>query len=107
MKNYIAVGRVLNVLAAAAIASGELVKVGEVVGVAAVDIPATETGSVNVTGVYEVPKAAGAVAQGDKLYYDATAKNLTKTTTAPNVYAGYAYESAAAGDAVVLVKLVG
>jgi predicted RecA/RadA family phage recombinase len=106
MLNHIADGRVLNVLATVAILSGSLVKVGDVVGVASTNIAPGESGSVQITAVYEVPKSAGAVAQGQKLYFDEDADALT-TTAGDHTFAGHAYEAAAAGDATVRVRLIG
>ncbi len=49
-------------------------------------------------GVWILPKAPGtAWSQGDKLYFDNTAKTFTKTATS-NTAAGYAYYGAASGD---------
>lgn len=111
MRNYIALGDVLAVALVAAapakIASGDLVKAGDLVGVAATDILPGDSGSVVIEGVFEVPKAAGfAAPQGTKLYFDAAA-NVVNGTPANNAFAGYAYEAAAAGDATVRLRLIG
>lgn len=107
MRNHIADGRVLAVLATAAILGGSLVKVGDLVGVAATDIAAGESGSVAITSVYEVPKKAGIVApQGAKLYLEAASGAIT-TTEAGNTFAGHAYAAAAGADTVVQLRLVG
>jgi predicted RecA/RadA family phage recombinase len=107
MNNHIANGKIFAVTATVLVLSGSLVKVGDLVGVAATDIAVGETGSVSIAGVYEVPKATGfAAAQGSKLYFDATAGKLSGTE-AGNTFAGYAYESAATGDTLVRVRLVG
>ena len=46
----------------------------------------------------DVPKAAGAIAPGDKIYWDDTAKNFT-TSSSATVLCGYALAAAGAGDA--------
>ena len=62
MNNYIQPGKTVTVAAPAEVVSGDLVVVGSIVGVA------------------NYSAASGAdVAQGDKLYWDASAKRLTKT----------------------------
>ena len=47
------------------------------IGVAGNDIAAGETGAVHVVGVFEIPKATGAVTLGQALYWDKTAENIT------------------------------
>lgn len=47
------------------------------IGVAGDDIAAGETGAVHVVGVFEMPKATGAVTVGQALYWDAAAENIT------------------------------
>jgi len=52
------------------------------IGIAAANIPAGETGSVEVVGVFELPAENDtAFAVGDKLYWDETNGELTKTAT--------------------------
>lgn len=107
MRNYIVDGDVINYATTTAVNSGDLVQMADLVGVAATNIAAGDSGSVNIDGVFEVPKSAGFVAaQGSKLYYDSTAKALSGTA-AGNTLAGYAYESAANGDVTVRVRLIG
>lgn len=59
---------------------------------------------VALNGVFSLPKASGAITLGAKLYWDATAKNLTTTTTS-NTFVGYAFAAAASGDTTVPLKL--
>ncbi|MBF0448697.1 MAG: DUF2190 family protein [Magnetococcales bacterium] len=108
-KNYTQEGNVLVYTNGTGtdIVSGDLVKVGVRVGVALGDIADTESGTVQVSGVFSVPKeAALAVTQGDLLYLDATSGELDKTATAQTL-AGYAFESAIGAASVVQVKLNG
>jgi predicted RecA/RadA family phage recombinase len=51
-------------------------------------------------------KATGAIAAGDKLYYDLSATVVTTTAT-DNVAVGYAVEAAASADASVLMDFNG
>lgn len=60
------------------ISSGDVVVMGDMVGVAMVDIPAGSKGTVSVEGVHRLKKAAGSAwAQGDKLSWDDGAKAFT------------------------------
>ena len=95
------------------IAAGEIVVIGSRIGVAGGDIPAGETGAVVTEGVWELPKTASeAISVGDKLYFDAATKKVTKTAsktvdsaTVPNPSAGWAVAAAAASDDTVLAKI--
>lgn len=105
-------GNVIDYVAGTDISSGDLVKIGERVGVAAVDIASGDTGSVCVDGVHEVAKlSTDVVTQGALLYLDATELELTLTTDGPgsdvNILAGYAFAAAGNGETTVLVKLNG
>lgn len=105
MKNFIAHGEVIEVTATAAITSGEAVVIGDTVGVAIISGAIGDKVSCAQEGVYELPKAAGAIiAQGKKCYFVVADKNITGTAGS-NIFAGYAYEGAAAADATVKVKL--
>lgn len=74
------------------------------IGVAGTSINPGETGSVHVTGVYEIEKTvSGAIEMGAAVYFDGTGI----TTATGGTPAGYAAAAAEAGAAVVLVKLLG
>ncbi len=105
--NQIQDGNVIQYTAGADIAAGDLVIIGQRVGVALVDIANGATGSVAVSGVFEVDKEASlAVAQGDLLYCDATSGELDKTATEQTL-AGYAFAASGTSATTVLVKLNG
>jgi len=105
MKNFIARGEVLTVIAAAAILAGDLVKIGSggLIGVAANSADTGEETEVSLTGVFAVAKAAIAISQGDKLYADED--GILSKTAEGNTFAGYAYADATAGDATVELLL--
>jgi predicted RecA/RadA family phage recombinase len=103
-KNFIQEGKVLDYTAAADIASGQFVLVGAIGAVAIAAIANGATGPVQVTGVFSIPKAAGAVTQGAKLYWDAANSVLT-TTASGNTIVGVAAAAAAGGDARVSILL--
>lgn len=96
----------------AGIKSGDVVKIGDVIGVALTDILAGSTGTVQVAGVFELPKTTSqAWTQGQRLYWNPTA---SKFTTAADdggspavafVHAGWAYFDAAGADTTGFVKL--
>lgn len=92
---------------ASAVASGDVVVIGDIVAVATEPIAANVLGAVDVEGVFTLPKAttsASAITAGAKLYWDASGEVAT-TTAGSNKTAGYAVAAAAAATATVDVKL--
>lgn len=70
------------------IASGDIVKLSKRIAVACVDIAVGKTGSVDLEGVFTLPKKSGeAFVFGDELHCD-TDGNLTKTASGTTKYAG-------------------
>lgn len=73
MKNYVDNGTTLNYTnaAAATVLSGQIIRIGNILGAALVDIPQNETGAVQIRGKVIAPKVSAAVfAQGEKLNFD-------------------------------------
>lgn len=105
MRNFIQNGTTIDyTVAGSAIKSGDIRMLEDLAAVAVTDGEVDDTIAMNVTGVYELPKGTGAVKQGQKVYVDATAGNITATATG-NKLAGTAWEAAAAAAITVLVKL--
>ena len=103
-KNYVQPGEVMDHTATADITAGDVVVIGQRVGVALNDIANGDVGPVQVAGVFEVPKdTAVAFAQGDLVYWDDDAGNADDTNTNPLM--GYAFDGAAETGTTVLVKL--
>lgn len=73
-------------------------------GIAKLDIAANNLGSLAVTGVYQVAKAAGEIAFGALLYWNAST-NQAQTTPIANAYIGRAAAAAADADGEVLLAL--
>jgi predicted RecA/RadA family phage recombinase len=75
--NFIEKGEVLNYTAVnKPIASGDVVIIGNIAGIAKTDIAVGETGAVHITGVYSLPKAAEAITQGMKVYWSNVNQNV-------------------------------
>lgn len=104
-QNLIQDGDVMPVVLSGTVASGDGILVGDTVGVALNSGVSGDTIQVAICGVYELPKASGAVSQGVKLYWDSSAKNVT-TTVSSNKQIGIAFSGAASGDTTVQVKLL-
>lgn len=98
------IGDVIDYTAAEDLSFGDVVDLSTRIGVAGADIARDAAGPVQVTGVYRIPKASGAVTVGQALYWAKSAKNLT-TTADSNTPAGWAVAPAASEDPDVLVKI--
>jgi predicted RecA/RadA family phage recombinase len=110
MKNYVQKGDVLDytVPAETEIASGDIVKAGSLIGIAATDGVAGDVIAVNLCGVFEVGKETGAVTVGAPLYFKAsTGKATTDDESDANALMGYAFSAQSSGDTTVKVKLLG
>lgn len=111
--NYVQEGRLIDYTPSAAVKSGQVVVIGSVVGVAVADIAASAAGAVCIEGVFEIPKATGAITAGAVVYWDADGDPIGGTadsgaataTSTDNTKMGYAIAAAASGDATVKVKL--
>jgi predicted RecA/RadA family phage recombinase len=103
MKNWIQRGDSITVTAPGAIASGDLVAIGALVGVAADDAAIGETVAISTTGVFELPKAAGALDVGDEV--QATAGVVEALDAGARI--GVVVRAAGASDATVAVRLDG
>ena len=97
-------GLAINYRPSEAIAAGDVVVLGNLVGIARLDIAADTLGSLATVGVFEIDKAAEAVTIGAVLYWNATAKKVTVTATG-NIYIGKAVTAAGADDEKVCVML--
>lgn len=86
--------------------SGEGVLVGDLFGVVEETTANGAKGPVRTEGVFTLPKATGALAEGVLVYWDNAAKNVTATATG-NRRIGATMASALSGDATVNVRLNG
>lgn len=106
MRNFVQDGEVLTLTAPYAVASGGGAKVGSIFGVACGTVADAAEGEFAVVGVFDLPKASGAITQGAKVYWDDTNKVVTGTASG-NTLIGVAVKAAASGDATVRVRLNG
>lgn len=107
MKNYVQPGNNLTLTAPADVLSGDVVKVGAIVGVAAGDAASGAKFDLVTVGVFDLPKvAAQAIAEGDVIYWDADAKLATKTASG-NTKLGAAVAAAANPSSRLPVRLSG
>ena len=109
MKNYVQPGKTITLAAPYAVSSGDGLLVGAIFGVATASAAIGETVEAALVGVFDIKKVASqAWAVGDKVYWDNTAKETTKTATS-NTLIGVAVEAVANGasDTVGRLRLNG
>ena len=104
---YTQVGDSVDYTPVAAVAAGDVVVQGELVGVAKVPIEAGRLGALAVAGVFDFAKATGvgtALTAGANAYWDNTNKVATATATG-NKLIGKVVRAAVDADATVRVRL--
>jgi len=109
VKNFVQPGTTLTLTAPYAVASGDGLLVGAIFGVATKAAALGEAIEACVTGVFDLKKTASqAWNPGDKVYWDNTNKETTKTLTG-NTLIGVATEAVAGGatDTIGRVRLNG
>ena len=105
MKNYVQPGNTITLTAPYAVSSGDGLLVGSIFGVAAGTAALGEAVEAALTGVYDLKKVASqAWAAGDKVYWDNTAKEATKTTTS-NTQIGVAVVAVAGGASDIIGRV--
>lgn len=110
MKNYVQEGRALDLAApSGGVVSGNGYLIGSIFGVAAVTAAAGTVVSFHTQGVFDLTSASGSgsdFAAGVKLYWDDSAKRVTKAASG-NTFIGHAVaaKGAAAEDAIARVVL--
>jgi len=97
-------GKSIDYVPVADVAAGDVVVIGDMIGIAQFNIPAGALGTVALTGVWNVEKDAAAITAGAKVYWNATDKVATATVGA-NVLLGHAVAAAADDADTVQVRI--
>jgi predicted RecA/RadA family phage recombinase len=106
MKNYVQPGETLTLIApTGGVKSGDGFLVGAIFAVAAYDAAAGTDVEGSTIGVFDLPKDASVIAQGQSVYWDNVAEKITTTATA-NTLVGKAVVAAggSATTARVLIR---
>ncbi|GJQ27810.1 MAG: hypothetical protein HBSAPP02_28420 [Phycisphaerae bacterium] len=101
-------GGAIDYTPGAAVAAGDVVVIGELVGVAKTPIAANALGALAVRGVFDFAKATGvgtAISAGANVYWD-DANNVATTTATGNKLIGKCVKAAADADATVRVRML-
>ncbi len=106
MTNKINSGKVWDyIVPAAGVTSGDMVLIGDVVGIAVTSGVENDVIAVEVSGTFDVTKkAADVVTAGAPIYYRSAGPDAT-ITASTNKLIGYAVQAAAGDDATVRVRL--
>ncbi|MEG3167514.1 DUF2190 family protein [Sphingomonas sp. LB3N6] len=104
MKNFLGHSNDQMLTAPVAVASGGGALIGAIFGVAKVNIAQGQRGPFCLTGKFEFPKDANAIAEGARVYWDNTNKVVT-ATAAGNTLIGVATLAALAATTTVHVRL--
>lgn len=102
---YIQRGESIDYTPEADVASGDIVKVGGLVGVAKLDIKAGELGALALVGVYEIATNGTAIAAGDIVSVDPATGKTCAADAAGAVKFGHAVAAVDAAGLVVHVRL--
>ncbi len=97
-------GKSIDFLSETAVPAGTIVALGDLLGIAKLDLQAGRLGALHVVGVYDVVKGDAAITLGAKVYWDATAKQAVTTATG-NKLLGIAVLAATAEDTTVRVRI--
>lgn len=106
-------GMVMTITAGSDIVSGQVVRVGNLLGIATAAIANGAVGELCLHGVHSVPKVSGAViAQGETLTWDASAAAFDDNAATPasgdiTGAAAVAFEAAGNGVTSLLVQFTG
>lgn len=108
MRNLIQPGATVSFIASGTVTSGQPVTMGSLFGVAVTDATNGQSFEATLAGVFDLPKAAGEVTAGAKVYFDASAGEVTTDDDeGANVLIGAAIEGAGSAAATVKVRLNG
>jgi predicted RecA/RadA family phage recombinase len=104
---YVQAGDAVDYTPGAAVAAGDVVVQGDLVGIAKRLIAANSLGALSVVGVFDVPKATGggsAIAAGAIVYWD-VAEAVAKTDDETGANKQLGKTVAAAGDSAATVRV--
>ena len=102
---YVQRGESIDYTPAEAVGAGDIVKVGDLVGVAKLDIKPGELGALATVGVYEIETGGKAVELGATVSVDPATGKVCEAGAAGAVKFGHAVSAATASDLTVLVRL--
>jgi len=111
---FIQDGNTIDYTPSSAVAAGDVVVQGSILGIAKIPIAASALGALATVGVFDVAKATGAINLGAAVYWDADGNPVggtagtgaATTTSGGNTFMGFAVLAAESGDTTVRVLLL-
>lgn len=113
MNNYVQAGSLIPFTAGADVTSGQVVRAGNILGVATGDVANGASGLLCIEGVFTVPKVSAAViAAGESLTWDASAAAFDDNAATPATgdvtgAPAVAFEAAGNGVTSIAVRFTG
>ncbi|MCK4982261.1 MAG: DUF2190 family protein, partial [Victivallaceae bacterium] len=101
LAKYVQRGHDIDFVPEADVAAGDVVIIGDIIGIAKLDIKAEALGALALVGVFDIPKATGegtAITVGTIVFWDAENKQLS-TTGGENKYLGKTIIASSDNDA--------
>ena len=106
---FVCEGNAIDYTPSSAVAAGDVVVQGDLIGVARTSIAANTPGSLAISGVFDFPKATGAssgITAGAEVYWDeADQQAKTDDESGANKLLGKVIQSAADADSTVRTRL--
>lgn len=102
---YIQRGESIDYVPESDVPAGEIVRLGNLVGVTKLDIKGGELGALALTGVYEVETGGRSINHGEIVSLDTETGKAVASGTPGSVVFGYAVGSAIESDTTICVLL--
>ena len=101
---FIQTGNSIDYTPSSDVSAGDVVIVGNIVGIAKLDIPANTAGAISLTGCFQIYKDDVDISIGDAIYWDET-ESLATTASYGNTFIGRSVTAQIAADPSVIVRL--
>ena len=105
MATYVQRGDNIDYTAATDVAYMEIVPLAARIGVALIEIPKGEMGTLTIVGAFRLPAATEKLEMGAEVYWDKKKSVVTRTSSADTVRAGYVIAPKDQADTVALVRI--
>ena len=103
---YVQRGESIDFTPTSDVAAGDIVKLGNLVGVAKLDIKPGELGALALCGVYGIATAGAAIESGAVVFVDPATGKVCAESAAGAIKLGHAVTKAATTDTTVHVRLL-
>ena len=102
---FVRKGDTINYKATSNVAYLDIISLTNCIGVAEMDIPKGDYGTVSIAGAYKLPKETKAIKAGAAVFFDTTKNSIVAASAENTVPAGIALEDASSDAATVVVRI--